>query len=111
MDKKSFKQVVLSNNCIPIDNGELTFVIARINDENFRDISPRFKEQLKNENKYNSWIGFITHEKQLPYTVQMLPIYGRSDKYVTKWFTKTPEETIDQCLKDKGVCLLNRANK
>lgn len=111
LNKQSFKQYVLNNGHITIDeDGRDDFVVIQINNENFKDISPAFKRQLEDEGKYNSWIGFITFEKQPPYTVQMLPIYGNSQKYVTKWFTNTADEAIDQCLSDKQMQLLKRAN-
>jgi hypothetical protein len=78
MDRQSFKQQVLNNGYITIDSdGALNYVVTKINDNNFRDINPTLKKQLEDEGKYNSWIGFITHEKQPPYTVQALPIYGK----------------------------------
>lgn len=111
LNRQTFKQITLDNGFIPIDeNGELNFVVTQINIENFNDISPNLQEQLENENKYNSWIGFISYEKQSPYSVQMLPIYGNSQEYITRWFTNTAEEAIDQCLNDRSMKLLKRAN-
>jgi hypothetical protein len=110
MNRKSFKDFVLKNHCITIDkDGEYTFVVTQINDKNFRDIDPLFQQQLKDEGKYNLWIGFITSE-QAPYSIQCLPIYGSATRYITKWFTNTAEQAIDQCLKDREIKLLQRAN-
>lgn len=111
IDKKMFETTVLNNGHITIDkDGGCDFVVIQINDKNFNDISPAFKQQLIDEGKYNSWIGFFTTQKQSPYSVQWLPIYGDSKRYVTKWFTKTAIESIKQCLRNKQTCLLERAN-
>jgi hypothetical protein len=110
-DKKSIKQHILSNGFVTIDkDGGCYFVVTQINDENFNDISPMLKQQLEDEGKYNSWIGFTAFKAQVPYSVQMLPIYGNSKKYVTKWFTDTAEEAINQDLNDRQFGLLKRAN-
>lgn len=112
LTKKSFKQQVLNEGSITIDNdGEYIFVVTQINDKNFKDISPKFKQQLENEGKYNSWIGFITYNEEGPYSTNMLPIFGDPNKYVTKWFKNTPEEAIDQDLNSRSMGLLKRANE
>lgn len=111
LDKRSIKQHVLNDGYITIDeDGACIFAVVQINDENFSDISPMLKQQLEDEGKSNSWIGFVTSRKQMPYSVQMLPIYGNPKKYVTKWFTDTAEEAIDQCLSDRQMVLLKRAS-
>lgn len=111
LDRQSLKQHVINNECITIDkDGACNFVVTQINDENFKDISPMLKQQLEDEGKYNSYIGFITFEKQAPYSTQMLPIYGNSQSYVMQWFTNTAEQAIDQCLNDRQMKVLKRAN-
>jgi hypothetical protein len=112
LDKKSFIQQVLKDGYINIDEDDrLKFVVTQINDENFSDINPEFKQQLEDEGKYNSWISFITFSNELaPYKIRTLPIYGNSKCYVTRWFRKTTEEAINDCLNDKQMCLLKRAN-
>lgn len=111
LNKQSFKQEVLQNGYITLDkDGGYSFVVAQINEENFSDITPKLKQQLEEEGKYNWWIGFLTSKVEQPYTVQLLPIYGDSKKYVTKWFAKTAEEAIEIDLKDKQTELLKRAN-
>lgn len=111
LDKKSIRQHVLSNGYITIDkDGGCQFIVIQINDENFNDMNPQLKQQLIDEGKYNSWIGFMTSKKEFPHSIQMLPIYGNSQRYVTKWFTKTALESIDQSLSDRQIRLLKRAN-
>lgn len=111
LNRNSLKKQVLDNGFIIIDkDGEYKFVVAQINNEIFNDMSSKLITQLKDEGKYNSWIGFIEYKNQVSYSTQMLPIYGNSKNYVTKWFTNTPEEAIDQCLRDRQMGLLKRAN-
>lgn len=110
LNKRSLMEHVLHNGCIAIDSdGRCNFVVTQINDENFSDISPTFKQQLEDEGKYNSWIGFITLGGP-PYSVQWLPIYGDSQRYVTKWFNSKAETAIEQNLNDNQMRLLKRAN-
>lgn len=107
IDKQSLIEKVLDNGYIEIDNGQSRFVVTQINDQNFFNISEKFKTQLEAEGKYDSWIGFIA-SNPAPYDTQVLPIFGSATSYVTKWFTNTAEESIEMSLKDKQLNLLNR---
>ena len=112
--KDQLKKIVLDNGYIPIDNRKdnLYYVVAKINDDNFGDIPPKLKEQLKDEGLYNrAYIGFMSYSAKPPYTVQMLPIYGDSKRYVTKWFTSNPGAAIDHDLSERYMKLLKRANE
>lgn len=112
LTRGSFIKQVLNEGSINIDNdGKYIFVVTRINNENFKDVTPKLQQQLEDEGKYNSWIGFITYNEEGPYSTNMLPIFGDPNKYVTKWFTNTPEESIDQNLRDRQIGLLKRANE
>lgn len=105
-----FKEKVLRDGYIPLDDGDLFYVVARINTTNFEDMGKGLIEQLKNEDKYDDYIGFLSYSADPPYTVEMLPIYGSSSKYITKWFRKDAEECIKRDLSDKGMRLLKRAH-
>ena len=112
LTKKSFKQVVLENGSIPIGtDGSLYFIITQVNTENFPDMTEKLIKQLKDENKYNSWIGIIDCLNQGPYNMSSLPIYGDPNKYVTHHFTYSAEEAIDLALGDRQMKLLKRANE
>ena len=112
LTKKSFIKLVAQNKNIIIDKeGDLNFVVTQINDTNFNDISPKLMQQLKNENKYNSWIGFITSKMQAPYSIQSLPIFGNSQHYILGYFKNSAENAIEQSLNDKPIHLLKRANE
>ena len=107
------EEKVLRDGYIALDSGrgeELYYVVCRINTDNFKDIGENLIAQLKEENKYNDYIGFLSYNAFPPYSVQMLPIYGNATKYVTKWFTETAEETIRKDIRNKETCLLQRAD-
>jgi hypothetical protein len=105
-----FKEKVLREGYIPIDDGNLFYVVARINITNFKDMGESLIKQLEYEDKYDNYIGFLSRTANPPYTVQMLPIYGSSLKYITKWFRKDAEECIKDDLRSKQMCLLKRAH-
>jgi hypothetical protein len=111
MDKKELKQILMSKGHVKMDeDGKCVFTVCQINDTNFNDIGDALRQQLVDERKYDTWISFIAYTECPPYSVQMLPIYGNSQKYVTKWFATTKEESIEQGFKDKQMGLLNRVN-
>lgn len=109
MNRKQLTQKVIDDGHIWIDNGETVYVLTQVNEENFEDISPELKEQLKRENKWNTWITICASQLKNKYSVKLLPIYGQSDKYTTKWFTSSKEESIMKDLKDRNMQLLKRA--
>ena len=112
LTKKSFIQLALENGKVMLDKeGDINFVVTQINDTNFNDISPKLMEQLKNENKYNLWIGFITSKMQAPYSIQSLPIFGNSNRYILKHFQNSAENAINDDLNDRSIKLLKRANE
>lgn len=109
LTSKTLKEIVMNNGYIQIDE-DLVYLVIQINDDNFENINEKLKKQLLEENKYNTWIGFIKNELKDKYDIQSLPIYGDPNKYVTKWFASTPEKAIDRDLRDRGMRLLKRAN-
>lgn len=111
IDQRTFIQKVLQDGFIPLDKGSNRFVVAQINDKNFTDINDKLRTQLEEEGKWNYWIGFIWWKDSDRYSIRALPIYGSSNRYVTKWFTKTPEDAIRQSLSDKDMKLLQRVSK
>lgn len=110
MNRKQLIKEVLENGHIQIDNGNTVYVLTQINEENFENISPELEEQLKKENKWNTWITLYTGKLKDKYSVTLLPIFGNSEKYVTKWFKNNREEVIMTDLKDRSMKLLKRAS-
>lgn len=114
LSRAEFIDTVLSKGYIALDNKQYTlyYVVTEVNDTNFDDMSTKLRDQLETEGLYdNSYIGFLSYSSNPPYTVQMLPIYGNPNKYVTRWFTDSAKQAIEQDLKDRQIGLLSRANK
>ena len=81
-------------------NIDLFVSVHKVNSENF-DLSPMLTEQLKKEGKYNTTYIAIISDKQFgPNGMDVLPIYGRSDKFVTKHFVSTPKEAAADAIRD-----------
>lgn len=109
--KETLKKYMLENKIVILDQDSwCRFIVTQINEENFKDINPKLKEQLQAENKYNSWVSFVTSRFEKPYTIDILPIYGNSEKYITKYFSDNIEDAIDFCLNDSQIQVLKRAN-
>lgn len=84
----------------PYSNRDLFFSVHKVNSENF-DLSPMLTEQLKKEGKYDTTYIAIVNDKQFgPHGMDILPIYGNSDKYVTKHFVSTPKEAAADAIRD-----------
>ena len=97
---------------IAIDDADdpLYYTIILVNDTNIKDMTNKFKSQLIEEGLYNnSYIGIITNKLSSSYSMDLLPIYGSSSRYVTKWFASTFEAAIKNSLRDKLLSLLKRA--
>lgn len=76
------------------------YVVVKVNEENIK-LTDKFKSQLIEENKYDeTYIGFITSEKNKPYAMSNLPIYGRTDKYETKHINRDINKVISKDIKD-----------
>ena len=89
----------------PYSNRDLFFSVHKVNSENF-DLSPMLIDQLKKEGKYNTTYIAIISDKQFgphemgPHGMDVLPIYGNSDKFVTKHFVSTPKEAAADTIRD-----------
>ena len=81
-------------------NRDLFFSVHKVNSENF-DLSPMLIDQLKREGKYDTTYIAILSDKQFgPHGMDVLPIYGNSDKFVTKHFVSTPKEAAADTIRD-----------
>lgn len=90
----------------PMDGGEKFYCVRRLNHDNF-DFSqyPNFLKQITDEGLYDrSFVSVIADKDELDkkFTVASLPIFGRTDKYETKWLRcYSPEDTVEQDFRDR----------
>lgn len=106
MNKQKFMQEILKNGQIELENN-LKYVVVTANEKNI-EMNEGFKKALKEDGRYGAYIGFVTFEKQAPYSMDSLPIYGGQNGYVTKWFTHDFKTAIETDLKDRKMKLLKR---
>lgn len=98
------------------DGGDHTFYCLKLNDDNFSfDAYRELKEQIEKEGLYDrSWVAGIIPNKELERTggkvpVSWLPIFGRRDKYETKWLRNgTPTAAVEEVLRDRRMALKKR---
>jgi len=98
------------------DGGDHTFYCLKLNDENFSfDAYQEFKKQIEAEGLYDSsWVAGIIPNKELERTggkvpVSWLPIFGRRDKYETKWLqNESPSSAVSEVLADRRMGLKKR---
>lgn len=95
------------NGIVPIDDGNMFYVVTQVNDSTFDNLPDQLKEQLKSEGKTNYYVAFITSNR-IPFSIDILPIYGSADKFVTKWFYYDMDEAIQSDLRDKWMGLYKR---
>lgn len=94
---------------VPIGKG-IYYIATKVNSINF-DLNSELECQLIKEGKYDqSYIGFVTREKAIPYSLNNLPIYGSLEGYNIEHFKPGLIMTILEDLKDKDMSLLERAN-
>lgn len=96
------------------NGGDHTFYCLKLNDENFSfDGFTKFKEQIEEEGLYDwTWIAGLIPNKNLKdgkIPVSWLPIFGRSDKYETKWLQNgTPSDAVAEVFRDRRMKVKDR---
>lgn len=106
LTSKEFVELV-GKSPVAIDK-RVNYVAVKVNSENIA-MSDKLKDQLVKENKYdNTYIGFMTSEVTAPYSMDNLPIYGRSDIYETKHFSRDFAEAVMTDLRQRSMGILNR---
>lgn len=63
------------------------------------------REQLEHEGKSMYYCSYISSDKYCTPNADKLPIFGNSDKYITKWFYETPVDVLKQDLRDRDYIL------
>lgn len=100
------------DNFIKLDKGNLIYMHLPVTTKYF-DLSDDMIKQFKEEGVYGNYTGVTIRSSsypELPMSPEKLPIYGRSDKYVTGWLADPSHrrESIKHDIKDRD--LVNRAN-
>jgi hypothetical protein len=96
------------------DGGDHTFYCLKLNDDNFDfDGYDKFKEQIEKEGLYDwSWVAGIIPNKNLKdgkVPVSWLPIFGDSNRYVTKWLQNgTPSSAVAEVFRDRRMKVKDR---
>ena len=90
------KNRLLNDGFIKLTDGRGYYVLARLNKENFPEMPATLEKQLKDEDKYGTYVTFFSILEKPPYRLEMLPIYGDPERYVTKWLYRDPEEAVKQ---------------
>lgn len=82
------------------------FTVQQVKD--ICDMTSMFREQLEDEDKMHYWCDGLVDSAGDALSMNILPIYGRRDRYETKWFTETRDEVIRKALREKNRNLYNR---
>lgn len=91
------------------DGGDHTFYCLKLNDDNFDfEGYDKFKEQIEKEGLYDwSWVAGLIPNKNLKdgkVPVSWLPIFGDSNRYVTKWLQNgTPSSAVAEVFRDRRM--------
>lgn len=106
ISRKEFIQLAKQGPVLIDQNNK--FQVVKINDQEVQ-MNDMFKAQLIEEGLYdNSYVGVIVDESMGKITMEYLPVYGRSDRYVTKHLVATQEKAITASLREKAIGLLKR---
>lgn len=110
--KNTFIETLKNEGFVMLDeSGKYKYMCLQINTDNF-NLTEDFVEQLKKQRKYNYYIGFICNSSySKPFDQSLLPIYGSSIEWVTKWFKYSLDDAAMTDLNDRSLKLLQRANE
>lgn len=110
MKKLTRKQFIEKATEGPIKiNDNLNYLAVKMNSSEI-EMSEQFKRQLINESLYNnSFVGILINDNEkVPFSMEKLPIYGRSDKFETKHLKRSFEDAIMTDLRGRELKLLDR---
>lgn len=98
----------------PMDDGKYFLVVRRLNEDNFDFTKyPKFLEQIKAEGIYDRcYVAVIadpSYIKNGKLPVDLLPIFGRYDKYVTDWLRNpTISDAVHDLMRERRIGLKRR---
>lgn len=108
--KKDVLNYIKEHSFFPLTGGNYSYFIVPVDDEHI-EMTPKFKEQLENEGYYGeSYISGIlsASEAELPISMNWLPIYGSSNRFETKWFSRSYDGCFAKDLQDRMMKLSKR---
>lgn len=112
ISKKKIFDMIKSDGYIKLDDGYY-YVCCKLNEENWDFTGyESFLEQIKKEGLYNRvYASAVVKQLNSKYPVDSLPIFGDSNRWVTKWFSSDFDATIKQDFsKSSGMGLTKRVN-
>lgn len=106
---KSILDMVLKEPVPLGKDGNLKFVVCKVDNQHFKDLPDGLVNQLKRSGKYGSYVGFIAPQSE-PYSYDVLPIFGSTTEWVTKWCKDNPVDAAKDIIRDRGIGVVKRAN-
>jgi hypothetical protein len=108
--KKDVLSYIKEHSFFPLTGGNYSYFIVPVDDEHI-EMTLEFKEQLENEGYYGRYYvsGIMSSSvAKLPIGMKWLPIYGNSNRFDTKWFSRSYDDCFAKDLKDRMMKLSKR---
>lgn len=97
--KRSEAKKMYQNDQVVKLNEFYSSMVILANEETLAENCSGLLEQLKAEGKYNTWIHVVIPNPTEKVSINYLPVFGNSEKWVTKWFYFDKNEAIKDGLK------------
>ena len=95
------------NFIIPLDaDGTIKYKVVAVDKDHIIDMSEKLEQQLKQEGKYGWYTTCCS--SHIDTREQDLPIFGDSNKFVTKWLVRDYGDAVQSDLRDRSMGLYNR---
>ena len=95
------------NFIIPLDaDGTIKYKVVAVDKDHIIDMSEKLEQQLKQEGKYGWYTTCCS--SHIDTREQDLPIFGDSNKFVTKWLVRDYGDAVQSDLRDRSMRLYNR---
>lgn len=94
---KLVDQALSNSNLVICESRDSSYRLIQANEETIiGNGADKLLTQLRDEGVYDSWVGVISDASKTsgPVNINYLPVFGRADKFVTKWFSTDRSEAI-----------------
>lgn len=98
MKRSEAKKIYQNNQVIQLNDTYYSKIVLA-NEDNFDENCSGLLKQLKAEGKYNTWINVVVSDPTKKVSIYELPVFGNSEKWVTKWFYFDKNEAVKDGLK------------